>query len=707
MSVLCYNPSIIPKGSYVMEIKDILRNAPVFWSRLGFAYDPPLRDDNGELIVFNSSLEKYGDYHRTFADIGVDLHTSILPSGWVGVDEYDYSLTDKVVEEVFRNNSNAYYIPRVKLNVPVDWCRENPEEVFVYYGGPETAEEIRNTVGTPAHDYIGYEAPNGYYAAGEFKDTRPNVGGIIARQSFSSQKWLKDAGTALEKLIDRLEKGKYGDRILAYHVAYGTSGETVLWGRVSNKYGDWGITNKRAFYNWAVKKYGSPEEVQRAWGIEAVITPENMPIPEPDRRAADSSSFEAFVRAGDIHAIDYDLFMSDINADALEHFGRIIKDKTGKPVGAFHGYYLHVDNAAYTGHLALERLLASPYVDFFAAPKSYYRCKAGEPGGELCPAQSVNLKKLWLDELDNRTHLDSLDNRPNYGEDETEWESKGMRDTRSVFWREYSKNLSHDSGFWWMDLGGGWFDDSDIMSEFKKIFDLNRIMRQKPHKSVSDVLIVTDERSAYYMRANKDMRCGFAEDFIYEAKMTGALVDTYRAKDLFDIDLSRYKLVVFAYNTYADSDYFDKVLPMLSHATVMFNYAPAVWTEKGYSPENVKNITGFSVEPCGNPYGYDFPQLSATGDGKNGYILNTKPYMKHNELRDIMKKAGCHIYTDAEGVTLYGDSRFIGVFNSAPIQLTLTLPDAKKCIDVLTDAEYSSDKLDLECGENDAHFIMY
>ncbi len=687
-----------------MNMKEFLRNNPVFWSRLGFAYDPPLRDENGELIVFNSSLERYGDYHRSFTQIGVNLHTCILPSGWTGVDEYDYSLTDKVVDEIFCNNENAYFIPRIKLNVPVDWCCENPEEVFVYYGGPQTADEIRNTVGTPGHDYIGYEAPNGYYAAGEFKDPRPNVGGVIARQSFSSKKWLRDAGEALEKVIDRLENGKYGRRILGYHIAYGTSGETVLWGRVSNKYGDWGITNRREFYNWAVKKYGSAKAVEAAWGMEG-ITPDTMPIPEPERRCPDNSSLESFVRADDILAIDYDMYMSEINANALEHFGKIIKEKTGKPAGAFYGYYLHVDNAAYTGHLALERLLNSPYIDFFAAPKSYYRCKAGEPGGELCAAQSVNLKKLWLDELDNRTHLDSLDNRPNYSEDETEWESKGMRDTTSVFWREYAKNLSHNSGFWWMDLGGGWFDDRELMAEFKRIAELNGELRKIPCKSISDVLIVTDERSAFYMRANRDMRCGFAEDFIAEARMTGALIDTYRANDLFDIDLSKYKLVVFAYNIYADSGYFEKVLPMLSHATVMFNYAPSVWTEKGYSLDNVERITGYRVVPCDNPHNYDFPQLRAVGEGK--YLLNTKPYMKHKELREIIKSAGCHIYTDAEGVTLYGDNRFIGVFNSTPANITVRFPEPRKGVDVIGKTEFYGATYNYGCEENGACFIRF
>ncbi|MBE6651310.1 MAG: hypothetical protein E7613_08350 [Ruminococcaceae bacterium] len=688
-------------------MKEFLRNNPVFWSRLGFAYDPPMRDENGDLIVFNSSLEKYGNYHRSFSKIGVNLHTCILPSGWVGVNEYDYSLTDKVMDEVFRDNEDIYFIPRIKLNVPIDWCYENPEDVFVYYGGPETADEIRNVVGTLQHDYIGYDSPHGYYASGEFEDTRPNVGGVIARQSFSSKKWLEDAREALTRVINRLENGKYGKRILGYHIAYGTSGETVVWGRVSNKYGDWGINNKKAFFEWSMAKYGSLAEIEKAWGMSG-ISPDNFPIPSPELRQPTNNSFEEFVRASKdgAFAIDYDMFMSQTNANALEFFGKTVKELTGKPVGAFYGYYLHVDNAAYTGHLALERLLNSPYVDFFSAPKSYYRCKAGEPGGELSATQSINLKKLWLEELDNRTHLDTLANRPNYGENDTEWESGGMRDTKTVFWREYAKNLSHNSGFWWMDLGGGWFDDDEILKEFKKIADVNKELRKKPHESASDVLIVTDERSAYYMRANRDMRCGFAEDFIAEARMTGALVDTYRARDLFDIDLTKYKLVVFAYNTYADSDYFEKILPKLTHATVMFNYAPGVWSEKGFDINRVKEITGFDIEEI-NDKNYDVPLIRSVGQGKANYILNTTPYMKHSDIREIMKKAGCHIYTEAEGVTVYGDDRFISVFNSSPVNLTLSLKQNALCKDLVTGTEYSDCKIELNCDTNEAHFIVY
>ena len=274
----------------ISEAREFLKNNPVFWSRLGFCYDPPLKNAQGSPLVFNEDLEKFAKTHRSFTKAGVKIHSSILHCGWVGVDEYDYSLTDRVLDAVFRDNPDIYYIPRIKLNVPVDWCRENPEDVFVYYGGPETPEEIRALVGTEKHDYIGYDSPEGYAYAGDgaYRDTRPNVGGVIARQSFSSRKWLEDAGTAFRKVIQRIENGKYADRILGYHIGYGTSGETVVWGRISDKYGDYGIENTRRFLAWAEEKYGSRKRVAAAWGQDE----DALHIPPPDQRAGSTETLE-------------------------------------------------------------------------------------------------------------------------------------------------------------------------------------------------------------------------------------------------------------------------------------------------------------------------------------------------------------------------------------------------------------------------------
>ena len=675
------------------EALKFIKNNPVFWSRLGFCYDPPLKNEQGRPLVFTEDLSKYGRYHRSFNDIGVKIHTCILHSGWVGVNEYDYSLTDRVLEEVFRDNSDGYFIPRIKLNVPVDWCKENPEDVFVYPGGPETAEGVRELVGTLKQDFIGYEAPNGYYMAGDYVDTRPNMGGLIARQSFSSQKWISDATIALEKVIDRLESSKYADRIIGYHIAYGVSGECILWGRASERYGDYGIGHRKVFYDWGIKKYGSREKLADAWG-QPDIERDNVKLPSPAERYEQTDSVEKFFRGekSQIISTDFDYFMSEINANAIEHFGKIVKEKTNdKLVGVFYGYFVHVDNAAYAGHLAIERLLDSPYVDFFAAPKSYYRNHAGDPGGIISVTQSINRKKIWLDELDNRTHLAK-------GVD-LEWTSENFDTTKTVFWREFAKNLADNSGFWWMDLGGGWFDSQEIMDEFTKLVEANDIIRGKEKKSASDILMIVDDESIYNMNISRDLRLGFFEDFLCELHMTGCLTDVYRLSDLRELDLSQYKLIIFAYTFKIDEKTREFIKSIPEDKTLMFNYASGVISESGVSLDNVESLTGIKVESFDEEYSFPSIRISkgtenarvATARRSNGgvNIVNTKPFMSRNELREIIDNVGCHAYTSA-GNTVYGDNRFIGIFPSETGTLKINFKEKGDYLNLVTGEEFKN-----------------
>lgn len=76
---------------------------------------------------------------------------------------------------------------------------------------------------------------------------------------------------------------------------------------------------------------------------------------------------------------------------------------------------------------------------------------------EQTPPMSINRKKIFIDELDVRTHLSC-------------WpDAKDMGGTRTMLWREFSKCMQSASGFWWMDLHGGWFDSKEVMDEIKKI----------------------------------------------------------------------------------------------------------------------------------------------------------------------------------------------------------------------------------------------
>lgn len=703
------------------EALHLIKNNPVFWSRLGFCYDPPLKNEKGAPLCFVEDLSTFGNYHRAFTAHGVKIHTCILHSGWVGVDEYDYSLTDRVLEEVFKDDPDIYFIPRIKVNVPVSWCEQNPEEVFCYYGAPETAEGVRALVGTLRQDYLGYEAPKGYAyctTAGSFIDPRPNVGGIISLQSFSSEKWLADATVALERVIDRIEKSKYADRIIGYHIGYGACGEAVLWGRTSNHYGDYGIGHKRRFYDYGIKKYGSREKLAEAWG-QPDIQRDNVRLPSPEERYAQTATVEDFFRKDACHAIstDLDCFVSEVNTDAILHFGKVVKEKTGdKPVGSFYGYFMHIDNAAYTGHLAIDKLLNSPYIDFLAAPKSYYRNGVGEPGGTLSATKSINRKKIWLDELDNGTHLSS---------EFIKGEFESFAETQTIYWRELAKNLSDGSGFWWMDLCGGWFDDEETLGELSRLVRASDRVRGKTPIGQSDVLMIVDDACALQMNISRELRLGFMEDFLCELRMTGCLTDVYRLCDLGTLDLSKYKLIVFAYTFKINEETRRLIAEIPADKTIMFNYAAGVISDSGVSLENVTRLTGATLAPLAEDSSFPALQIvkgagvdviACDGDAvrvgrvkrANGgvNIVNVKPFMSVSELRKIADEAGCHAYAPA-GNTVYGDDRFLGIFPSEEGTLEICLKETGDYENLVTgDVFKNTDKISVAASATTPLFLM-
>lgn len=679
---------------------DLLKKNTLFWSRLGFEYDPAIMDENNKLLSFNGDYNEFARFHRDLHTSGVKIHTSILFSGWTGPEQYDYELTDRTLKALFDIVPDALYIPRIKLNVPLLWSKKYPEELFVYYGGPDTVEEIDSMVGSLKHDYLGYEAPDGYFQG---EDNRPNVGGLISNQSFASKKWLEDAGIALKKLIKHIKSGPYADKIIGYHVAYGACGETILWGRQSERFGDYGIVAKKEFYQWGLGKYGSKEKLETTW-LQQGLSEKTIQIPPPEVRSGCTGSLEEFFRARpeDRIVIDYDCFMSDVNVKAIDYFAKIVKDETDGQalVGVFYGYILECFNSAYTGHLALNHVLDSPYIDFIAAPKSYYRCHPGEPGGVIAPAQSINRKKLWVDELDNRTHI---------AKEINETKAANLYETKTILWREFSKNMAHNSALWWMDLGGSWYDDPALHNIVKNIQTVYDKLKDISSKNIAEILLVVDDESICHYSSHSNFHTLLMQEFIREAHLCGAPVDIYRLDDLTNLNLDNYKMVCFL-NCFKIDRYNQKIInKKLNDNTLrVWFYAPGILNHD-FSIDNIQKLIDIPVRK--SMYNFQKPEITFLNGEKIKYELsedaldlpavevqetdnitvlahfdNKKiagakhgqnvyfalPLLKSTQIRHLAELANVHLYAPDQ-CTVYGDSRFIGVFPKIDIDSQLLL----------------------------------
>ncbi len=617
--------------------------------------------------------------------IGSHIITVPMPGWWNGIDTYDFREFDARVERLLKDHPERYMVPRIYMEPPIDWQRENPEELCVYWNGPTTAEEIRAMVGTPYQDWDGCDG-----------DIKPYPDQRIARQSFSSKKWVEDASRTLKVLVEHTENGPYADRVIGYMPAFGNCGECMWWGDWRNqgdpRKGDFGISHRKHFYNWAVKKYGSLEELRKAWNMPE-LTEENLPMPTPPERWSEGGKdLRGVLLADDQRQYDCNLFHSDACFDAIEAFGKVIKETSGKAAGCFYGYFQD-ETVGYAGHLATQRALTTPYVDFYSSPKGYHYCLAGDPGSSQAPGQSFARKKLWIEENDSRSHhaLQDWDRAP-----------KTPSDTFTVFWREIYRALTFNQGFWWMDIGGladDWYSDNDMVEMLKMQAEFYKKWSPVKRAGVAEIAFVEDEPSCahttYISGAQRALRLRLER----ELKLCGAPVDHLRISDLFEVDLSRYKFIVFCHAFVMPKETWEKIRKLIRpDAHVLWNWAAGM-LDPSYSRENQKAVTGFYTEEVKNRMHHsdiyrhiywhaprkipqDYPLLKIVEeDGQEvfqrspeGYVLTARVTrdsganilaadftLRENTLRRLIADSGV-TFKAPENCTVLEDEKLLGFF---------------------------------------------
>lgn len=654
-----------------MDYYDIVKNEPLFWTRIGLGANPDIRDEKGNITFINSDWDDYLKEHEVFLKSGCRLHTSVIHSGWVGENEYDYSATDKTLETIFSLGEDVLYLPRVELNAPLEWLKANPEEIALACYANKTPESVA-------------EVYKSYRTDVEIANVRCGVVNEygVYLQSFFSEKWLNDAKEALIRFVKRLENGKYGSRIVGYQLAYGMCGEVCNWGawKSFEHWGDFSKPANEAFLKFCIQKYGSLDAAKKAYGEE--LTPENI-IPHPGTRCRKNEDISSYFRVNDKRATDFSICLSERAAGNICEFAAAAKQEADKPMGAFYGYLL-TKFPTETGHIGIQKLMDCENVDFLSAPKIYYRCGAGEPGGSQATSMSVARKKIWLDELDNDTHIAT-----SYQEESNHPEN--FFETKTILWREVARNLAwHNQNFWWMDLYGGWFMDEEIQAEIGKIIKFNKKMREKPYKSVSEILFITDEKALAYQTADEYFTgcrtVGILNEMGAELKLCGAPVDEYRLHDLYDLDLSQYKMIVFS-NAFKIDEYLREIIRNIPKTTLcVWNYAAGIRNGEQFDFSNVKSLTGMEIEPClsegvlSNGYGSEckLPPLKIkeskeievseryeSGDIKiakcNNHLLIVSPGFYAEDFNRLAKESGCHMYT-SHGCAVFADERFVGVF---------------------------------------------
>jgi hypothetical protein len=492
------------------------------------------------------------------------------------VPELDIAKAQKQVRGLLDVCPDANIVIRVHVNAPFWWNDENKDEWTIFVDG----DLDKRPYGAP------YDNESG--------DTeRPR------RTSMASQKYIAVASEKLKEFCTRMPATPEGASVIGIHVAWGVFGEWHYWGYPFHE-GDKGKPMTVFFRNWLTKKYGTDAALQKAWN-NSRYTLATAEVPDTTERMHTTHGIFRDP-ARERRVIDYFNCQQELVADDIEHFCRIVKQTWPRPVlvGVFYGYFhMTFSRQAVGGHMYVERIMKSPYIDYLSAPQSYFGMtrNSGGPGHARGVIESAKLHgKLFLDEVDNGGLQDM--SRLDPAVSDTLADPKYIPMIR----RSALMPLVRGMGFWYYDFGprrtAGWWDSPVYLANIRQEKEFFEKHKDVPFRNEADALMVWDMESLFYVY---NRWTPVSEDIIdkaaAESYKTGATIDHVYLFDLPALDLKRYKAIIFM-NVFRITDEQKKFIRekvCRDGRTIVWNYMPGITDGNKYDIGFVSKLTGFKT----------------------------------------------------------------------------------------------------------------
>jgi hypothetical protein len=565
-------------------------------------------------------------------------------------------------------------------------------------------------------------------------------------QSFASRAWREQANSFLRAYIQQLSETGLLDRVVAFQVGAGHTGEWVK-GETSmyDVCGDYSEPMRRHFRAWLRLRYRDDlVSLRKAWH-DSGITFETAEVPPAqDQLHARRYIFRDPLLEG--RTIDYFRCLAELSGEAVIDFCHTVKQATGgaKLAGAFYGYLLDLawnggffaeradsEYSTYqrSGHLGLRMVLNSPHVDFLVSPYSYGYRGIGGDGPSMIPSESARLHgKLVLIEDDTRTHIGG---DGNYGRATTQAESV------AILRRNFAGVMTRGQGMWWASWNADPTRDAVFAPLLRDFERIGKRLLSTDRTPASEVAVLVDDESFFYESSlhNFDVP-GIFQQRLWGLPRMGAPVDTYLLQDLVEGRLPPYKLYVFLNAFRLDGARREALARNLRRdgRVALWIYAPG-YVQDDLSLDHMTDLTGLKyglgerpwgtlmqVTNCTHPITKGLPRdLSWGTNSKLGPIFhvddpaatvlgqvvysqgNCRPGMAVRTfqdwtsiyvaapnlpaplLRNIARFAGAHIYSN-DGDVLYATQELLGVHTASggPRRFRLPRP-AGEVVDLFAD----------------------
>jgi hypothetical protein len=579
---------------------------------------------------------------RQFASIGFKLYqldlfmADCLPKEG----PLDITLARKQIRGVLDACPDAAIVLRWHLNAPNWWKEKHPQELTRYDNGD-------------------FETPDRKLPTRHIQDDLRRT----PRASMASEVWLKLAEANTISLLNQLAATPEGNALIGIHVANGVYGEWHYWGFMRNE-PDTAPPMQAHFSRWRKTPSKVPDLNARKALDEGIFR-------DPSKRA---------------EVIDYYRCQQELVADRIIHFCQLIKKHWPRPIltGTFYGYFFSVfDRHATGGHLCLHKVLASPHVDYLSAPQAY--------GPAFRDPGSCGITRALIESirLNGKLFLDEMDQTPSWKWRNDVDEAFVLTDLNldyALIRRNILEGFTRGAGHWYYDFGpannSGWWADKRLMAEITKLHKVLNTYHAKPYQPAGDVLAVFDTEVFYYTgsiqgtdKLTDPLAVNRTISTLYKS---GAAIETIHLNDISKVDLSRFKVVLFA-NTWLMSPeqrHFIKTKVISPNRHVIFQGLPGYCDGKTLSINFSKDVTTLNLEPTPNEVFQ--PALKATSTSPNVHFFTTPP----TDWRPILQQTQAHLYTDTDDVihagaglllihTKQGGPRTIRLRNGKVIETTL------------------------------------
>lgn len=616
---------------------------------------------------------------------------------WKENGDIDYDEFDRQVERSLYYNGNGYAMINISIYAPDWWLEQNPDERAVSSTGAIAGENSKGEA------------------------------------SFSSTKFRSDAGAVLRSLVTHMKSQSYYKRIFGFKLS---SGRTAEW----MNYSGGGYTNDMSapalvqFKAWAENKYATVATLNAAW--------------QTSYTSFDEVAFPTLAKTSDYgimldsetqrQVIDYYLFLNDMVADSFLYYAQTVKEATEnkKIVGGYFGYSWFT--ASYGGigteHLSMERVLASDYVDYVASPVSYSLRLLGRSSQFMAAHDTVQAYgKLYLLEQDNRTSaIEQYTGAWDASADAGIGRTHTVEDSVYELKRDFANDFINGNAYWYYDMFGGWFDDSQIyafMKDSKAEYDYSLTLEERSNNS--EVALFVSNSIYSYGVDSSDSSFAFA---VYDSMIrsqknnlsaAGAPYDVYKTDTLVagkvpshkvNIILSAYEITEAernAVNTYLKKDgqyvIWVYICGLSDGSTSSYGYINSL---TGFTVSNANTAksnvnlqatftknTGIAAGLNGKSYGNvatraivkpyvsdaTSAEIFATYSGTSKCALAKRDMGEWTSiysgsvnlpaalLRNIYKEAGVHVYSESDNDIIYANSNYVALHSGVSENKTIYL----------------------------------